>query len=83
MVSGRVQNVGFRFFVLESAQIEGVNGWVRNLPDGGVEVFVEGDRESVSRVEHKIRRGPPAARVERVDVTEDVPTGRADGFSVK
>ena len=82
-VSGRVQGVGFRFHVAEAAMIEGVQGWVRNLPDGSVEVYVEGDRESVSRMEHKIRRGPPAARVEQVSVTDDVPTGRADGFSVR
>ena len=54
-----------------------------DLPDGSVEIHVEGDRESVSRMEHKIRRGPPAARVEHVSVTDDDPTGRADGFSVR
>ena len=83
LVSGRVQGVGFRFHVAEAATIEGVHGWVRNLPDGSVEVHVEGDRESVSRMEHKIRRGPSAARVDQVSVTDDVPTGRADGFSVR
>ena len=83
LVSGRVQGVGFRFFVLEAAQLENVQGWVRNLPDGGVEAFVEGDREAVARVERKIRRGPPSARVENVQVFDDVPTGRFDGFSVR
>jgi acylphosphatase len=83
VVSGRVQGVGFRFFVVESAQVEGVHGWVRNLPDGGVEAYVEGDRESVTRMERKIRRGPPAARVERVDTHDDVPTGTANGFRVR
>jgi acylphosphatase len=82
-VRGRVQGVGFRFHVLEAARLEGVQGWVRNLPDGSVEVFVEGDREGVTRMERKIRRGPPAARIEQVDTTDDVPTGRFDGFSVR
>jgi acylphosphatase len=83
LVSGRVQGVGFRFHVAEAARLEGVQGWVRNLPDGSVEAFVEGDREAVTRMERKIRRGPPAARVEDVNVLDDVPTGRFDGFSVR
>jgi acylphosphatase len=83
LISGRVQGVGFRFHILEAARLEGVQGWVRNLPDGSVEAFVEGDREAVMRMERKIRRGPPGARVEQVDMLDDVPTGRSDGFSVR
>ena len=83
LVSGRVQGVGFRFHILEAATLEGVQGWVRNLPDGSVEALVEGDREAVTRMERKIRRGPPGARVEQVDMLDDVPTGRFDGFSVR
>ena len=45
-------------------------GWVRNLPDGRVEAVVEGDSESVTRVERAIRSGPRGARVEKVDVDE-------------
>ena len=83
VVSGRVQGVGFRFHIMESAQLDGLHGWVRNLPDGSVEAFVEGDREAVARLERKIRRGPPGARVERVDAEDDVPTGRLGEFTVK
>jgi len=83
VLSGRVQGVGFRFYVVEAAEVEGVQGWVRNLPDGSVEAFVEGDREAVDRMERKLRRGPPAARIEGVDTQDDVPTGRADGFRVR
>ena len=83
LLSGRVQAVGFRFYVAEAARLENVQGWVRNLPDGSVEVLVEGDREAVTRIERKIRRGPPSARVESVEVFDDVPTGRFDGFSVR
>jgi acylphosphatase len=82
-LSGRVQGVGFRFYVAEAARLENVQGWVRNLPDGGVEAFIEGDREVVTRLERKIRRGPPSARVENVEAFDDVPTGRFDGFSVR
>ena len=78
-----MQGVGFRFFAREAAEVDGVHGWVRNLPDGCVEIQIEGDREAVERVERRIRRGPPAARVDDV-VTEDVdPSGRATGFSVR
>ena len=81
-VSGRVQGVGFRFFVEEAARREGVRGWVRNLPDGRVEALVEGDEEAVTRVEQKIRRGPSSARVQDVQVHAEPPTGQA-GFEIR
>jgi acylphosphatase len=83
IVSGRVQGVGFRYFVQDHAAVEGAHGFVRNLSDGTVEAVVEGDDESVLRVERAIRRGPPGARIERVDVENVAPTGRASGFSVR
>jgi acylphosphatase len=83
LVSGRVQGVGFRYFVQDHAAAEGVHGWARNLPDGRVEVVVEGDDEAVLRVERAIRRGPSHAHVENVDVEAAVPSGRATGFSIK
>lgn len=83
LISGRVQRVGFRFFVQEHAAIEGVHGFVRNLDDGRVEVVVEGDDESVLRVERALRRGPAGAHVEHVIVEDVVPSGRATGFSIR
>jgi acylphosphatase len=83
VLSGRVQGVGFRYFVQDAALREGVSGWVRNLPDGGVEAFVEGDIEAVDRIERALRTGPPGARVESVDVEAAMPTGRASGFRVR
>jgi acylphosphatase len=83
LVSGRVQGVGFRYFVEARATGEGVHGWVRNLADGRVEVVIEGDRESVDRVEAAIYRGPSGADVEDVSVDEVAPTGRATGFSIR
>jgi acylphosphatase len=82
-VSGRVQGVGFRFFVYETALIEGVSGWVANLADGRVDVLVEGDAEAVERVERKLRRGPPAARVEAVDIVNAAPSERYTGFEIR
>ena len=83
VIGGRVQGVGFRFFTEAAAAREGVNGWVRNLPDGRVEVQVEGDREAVDRIEAALRRGPASARVDHVDVDELVPSGRMTGFSIR
>jgi acylphosphatase len=70
-------------FAEASAAIEGVHGFVRNLPDGKVEAVVEGDQESVDRVELKLRRGPIGARVESFEVEPAAPTYRATGFSIR
>jgi acylphosphatase len=83
LIAGRVQGVGFRFFVESQAAVEGVHGFVRNLPDGQVEALVEGDEESVERVERALRRGPPGARVQSVVVERVPPSGRATGFSIR
>lgn len=74
VVSGRVQGVGFRWFTQDAAVREGVTGWVRNLPDGRVGVYVEGEREAVDRVERAIRTGPRGARVLDVSVNADAPS---------
>ncbi len=79
VISGRVQGVGFRYFTQTAAHREGVTGWVRNLPDGRVEAYVEGEAEAVDRVERAVRQGPGGARVESVHVCdEDVPAGTKD-----
>lgn len=82
-MSGRVQGVGFRYYVQDHASVEGVHGFVQNLPDGRVEAFVEGEEESVLRVERAIRRGPSGARVENVAIDAAAPTGRATGFTIR
>jgi acylphosphatase len=83
VIAGRVQGVGFRYFTDEAARREGVDGWVRNMADGRVEVVIEGDLESVDRVEAAVRRGPSSARVEGFDVQEQPPSGRTTGFSIR
>ena len=83
VISGRVQNVGFRYFTQNAAAREGVAGWVQNLPDGRVEVFVEGDEDAVTRVERAIRSGPPGARVDNVDVQDEEAAGALKGFGIK
>jgi acylphosphatase len=83
LVSGRVQGVGFRFFVEAAALREGLHGWVSNLPDGRVEIAAEGERESLERFEWHVRHGPPGARVDEVETSDEMPTGRATGFAIK
>lgn len=83
LVSGRVQGVGFRYFTESAAAQNGVHGWVRNLPDGRVEISAEGDAEAIGRFERQIRQGPRGAHVDAVE-TETLPVeGRHSGFTVK
>ena len=66
VVSGRVQGVGFRAFAHRAAIDAGVRGWVRNLPDGSVETWVEGEPDAVERYLARLRRGPMIGRVTNV-----------------
>lgn len=83
VITGRVQRVGFRYFVVEAAEDERLGGWVRNLRDGRVEALVEGEAHAVERFERKIRSGPPAARVDNVEVEVREPSGHLTGFRVE
>ena len=83
VIAGRVQGVGFRFFTEAAAVREGIRGWVRNVPDGRVEISAEGDADALDRFERSLRHGPPHARVERVEVDDMIPTGRETGFNIK
>ena len=83
VVVGRVQSVGFRYFTHAAAAREGILGWVRNMPEGRVEVSAEGEADAIERFERNLRHGPPYARVECVDVHDMIPTGRETGFTVK
>jgi acylphosphatase len=67
-VSGHVQGVGFRYHVTASARELGLTGWVRNLPDGRVEVWAEGAPERVDDLVARLRRGPAHAEVSDVEV---------------
>jgi acylphosphatase len=86
VISGRVQGVGFRYFVQSVAHRESLSGWVRNLDDGRVETAAAGDRDAIERFERAIREGPPAARVDGVTVDDTfpmAPMGHGTGFHVK
>jgi acylphosphatase len=70
LVRGRVQGVGFRWFVRETARDLGLAGWVRNRPDGTVEVAAEGSAVTLERLRDELRNGPPGAAVTSVDDLE-------------
>jgi acylphosphatase len=86
LITGQVQRVGYRVSCAREADGLGVNGSVRNLDDGSVEVIATGPREAVERLTEWCRRGPRGARVEAVTVTDapaeyaDVPVG---GFQIR
>jgi len=75
IVHGRVQGVAFRAATAHEAQRAGVAGWVRNRPDGSVEAAFEGPRGAVDALLAFVQRGPRAARVDLVDVSEQTPAG--------
>ncbi len=78
-----MQGVGFRYFALDAARREGVNGFVTNQDDGSVEAVAEGEAEAVERFERALRRGPSRARVERVLVDEIEPALGNRGFDIR
>jgi acylphosphatase len=75
IVGGVVQGVFFRSATHQMAAEIGVDGWVRNLPDGRVEAVFEGEREAVSQAVSWIRHGPQRAAVETVEVFDEEPSG--------
>jgi acylphosphatase len=69
-IHGRVQGVFYRAWSADVGRALGLRGWVRNRADGTVEMLVAGEEEAVRRLIESCRAGPPAARVERIDVEE-------------
>jgi acylphosphatase len=82
VVHGRVQGVGFRAFVARRARALGVNGEVRNLPDGGVEAIAEGDDAALEAFALEVRRGPVHARVETCQSNAGEGPARYRGFTI-
>jgi acylphosphatase len=83
LISGRVQGVGFRYFVQEAGQREGVRGWVRNLADGRVEAFAVGSPDAIERFEARVRNGSAMSRVADVDVVDAPPGFDGADFEVR
>jgi acylphosphatase len=83
IVRGRVQGVGFRWFVEHEAHILGIAGWVRNNPDGSVEVLAMGSRDQLSGLRSRLREGPRAARVDDVEELEAEPIAGLTSFRIE
>ena len=82
IVHGRVQGVGFRYFVLQRARALALSGYARNLAGGTVEVYAEGDHAALVSLEHELRRGPRGAAVTRVETRYGAAPGGARGFHI-
>ena len=82
-VRGRVQGVGFRYFVLREATALELKGWVANTRDGSVRCVAEGPREQLERLLELLRSGPPAATVEGVGDLWMPATGTLGTFGVR
>jgi acylphosphatase len=82
-VRGRVQGVGFRAYVLQSAIMNGLTGWVRNVGYNEVETIAEGPRPILEQFLEEVRTGPRASRVDEADVEWETPTGEFRRFNVK
>ena len=81
-ISGRVQGVGFRYFVMQQARRLEVKGWVRNLPDGSVSCEAQAAPEAMDRFLESLREGPRFSKVTTMDV-EELPIAEAStGFQV-
>ncbi|MDP9268383.1 MAG: acylphosphatase [Acidobacteriota bacterium] len=83
VVKGRVQGVGFRFYVEREARSLGIAGWVRNAPSGAVEVLATGTREQQVALRGKLHQGPRAARVDDVSETEAQPVPELNTFRIE
>ena len=83
MVRGRVQGVGFRWFVEHEAHRLGIAGWVRNNADGSVEIQAQGTREQLSGLRSRLREGPRAAQVDAVEESEARPAVGVSSFRIE
>jgi acylphosphatase len=83
VVEGRVQGVGFRYFVLSKANQLNITGWVRNTAEGNVEVIAEGDRTELEDLLSELRKGPRSAFVSNIKENWDTPSGEFHNFSVR
>ncbi len=82
-VHGRVQGVGFRYFVVEKALGLGLRGYARNTNDDTVEVLAQGPRPALEKLLTLLRRGPTAAEVQRVEIHWGTPSTHVSGFHVR
>jgi acylphosphatase len=83
LIRGRVQGVGFRWFVEREAHLLGIAGWVRNNADSTVEVLAVGAHEQLVRLRSRLQQGPRAARVDDVEESEAKPIAGMTTFRIE
>lgn len=83
IVHGIVQGVGFRYFVWRRARAYGIHGWVRNRPDGTVEILAQGEEGMLNEFIKDVKIGPPAAHITRVDIQESSPDFSLNDFEIR
>ena len=79
---GRVQGIGFRFFVRDLASSTGVKGWVRNLPDGSVEIHAEGEKDVLFDFIKEVKKGPYLGYVSELTTDWITPENIYTGFNI-
>lgn len=82
-IDGAVQGVGFRFFISRHAQELGLYGYVRNMPDGSVEIVAEGAQSRLRELAERAERGPSMSRVTDVDLEWGPATGEFSAFDIR
>jgi len=83
IVKGKVQGVGYRYFAYINARDMGINGFVRNLQNGDVELVVEGDPEILAKYIDILKSGPHSSKVEKVEVTENDSRDSNNSFKIR
>lgn len=82
-IKGRVQGVGFRYFVMNEAENRSLSGWVRNTDSGEVEVVLSGAKPFIESMLSALQQGPPLARILRVEFDWEEPDPALKGFEIR
>ena len=83
VIHGRVQGVGFRYFAASSARALALSGWVRNLPDGSVELCAEGEAAELERLRSVVARGPAHSHITHIEEDWSDGSGTLAGFEIR
>ncbi|MCK4694232.1 MAG: acylphosphatase [Candidatus Cloacimonetes bacterium] len=83
LVSGRVQGVGYRYFVLRKAKLHKINGYVKNLYDGRVKILATGDDTALKEFRNELENGPFMSYTSNIDITDIQLTKRYESFSIE
>lgn len=82
IITGHVQGVNFRMYTQQKARDLNITGWVRNRPDGTVEVLAEGEQDTLDQLHDWLHHGSPMATVDKVEATWDAAEGQFKSFEI-